>query len=93
MLYEGDMGQQVECPKCASADVLFVKELGEYLCKQCKQTFDGAPLCTPLRIFLTYGRDSNEPHVSVIEAAPQKCGHDVRFNNWMRRIPERAAFQ
>ncbi len=74
------MGQQVECPKFASADVMFVKELGEYLCKQCKQTFDGTPSITPIRIFLSYGHDNNEELVSRIKADLEKRGHDVWFD-------------
>jgi hypothetical protein len=62
------MSQNVECPKCASSDVLFVNELAKYLCKQCEQTFVASPPITPLRIFLSYGHDGNEPLVSRIKA-------------------------
>lgn len=74
------MGQQVKCPKCSSSDLLFVKELLEYLCKQCKQTFPATPPIAPLRIFLSYGHDSNEELVRRIKADLEKRGHDVWFD-------------
>ena len=55
-----EMNDRVKCPKCSSSDLLFVKELGKYLCKQCEQTYACAPAFLPLRIFLSYGHDANE---------------------------------
>ena len=90
------MSEPVNCPKCASADALFVKELGKYLCKQCEQTFSGTPAVSSLRIFLSYGHDSNEELVRRIKVDLEKSGHDVWFDkseikfgdDWRRSITE-----
>jgi hypothetical protein len=90
------MAQQVKCPTCASPDVLFVKELEKYLCKQCEKTFHAAPRVSPLRIFLSYGHDRSEELVHCIKADLERRGHDVWFDqseikggdDWRRSITE-----
>jgi hypothetical protein len=75
----------IECPKCASADVVFVKDLGKYQCKHCGRAFEGTPTITPLRIFLSYGHDANEELVRRIKADLEKRGHDVWFDKNLQK--------
>ena len=73
------MPDEIHCPKCASANVVFSKKRGAYVCEDCGHVLPEAPVA-PLRIFLSYGHDTNEDLVRRIYADLKKRGHDVWFD-------------
>ena len=89
------MGISVNCPKCASENVVFSKKRGLNVCEDCGHVLAEAPVA-PLRIFLSYGHDNNEDLVPRIYADLKKRGHDVWFDkseikfgdDWRRSITD-----
>lgn len=83
------------CPKCRSENVVFSKKRGAYVCEDCGHVLSEAPVA-PLRIFLSYGHDSNEELVRRIKTDLEKRGHDVWFDKteikfgdeWRRSITD-----
>jgi hypothetical protein len=68
--------QTVRCPKCDQP----LTEVGEFLiCPEHGQA-STEKLFVPVRIFLSYGHDSNEELVRLIKADLEKRGHDVWFD-------------
>ncbi len=65
------------CPKCRSENVIFSKKRGLNICEDCGYEFAQEKPAAPLRIFLSYGHDSNEELVRRIKADLEKRGHDV----------------
>src|SRR6185295_17412538 len=67
-----------------------------FLRHDCKHEFTPAQSISPLRIFLSYGHDTNEELVRRIKANLEKRGHDVWFDkseikagdDWRRSITE-----
>jgi tetratricopeptide (TPR) repeat protein len=66
------------------------------MCYACKHEFTPEKPFKPLRIFLSYGRDQNEPLVRRIKADLEARGHDVWFDksqikfgdDWRRAITD-----
>ena len=89
------MPAEIHYPKCSSANVILSKKRGAYVCEDCGHVLPEAPV-SPLRIFLSYGHDANEPLVRRIKTDLEKRGHDVWFDkndirpgdNWRRSITE-----
>ncbi len=84
------------CPNCGSDEVMFSRKRQIYICEDCDHEFTIEKPITPLRIFLSYGHDSNEELVRLIKTDLEKRGHDVWFdkseiksgNDWRRSITE-----
>ena len=71
------------CPKCGSRKVHFRPKLGEWLCLECDHEWrEGHPAkaTAAIRIFLSYGRDVNEPLVRRIRQDLERRGHTVWFD-------------
>ena len=86
----------ITCPKCASDDVRFTEKQSRYGCEACGHNFVAEKPHAPLRIFLSYGHDSNEELVRRIKADLEELGHNVWFDksdiksgdDWRRSITE-----
>jgi hypothetical protein len=81
-----------DCPRCGRQ----LTNVGEFwVCPEHGQVSAEKPFA-PLRIFLSYGQDSNEELVRRVKADPGKRGHDVWFDkgeiktgdDWRRSITE-----
>src|ERR1022692_3622330 len=81
-----------QCPQCDQP----LTAVGQFLiCPQHGQVSLEKPV-VPMRIFLSYGHDSNEELVRRIKADLEKRGHDVWFDkseikgghDWRRSITE-----
>jgi WD40 repeat protein len=71
----------INCPKCDSAKLLYDFEQKLYVCKNCHHEFEAENKTSiGLRIFLSYGHDQNEELVRMIKAELEKRGHDVWFD-------------
>ena len=71
----------INCPKCNSAKLLYDFEQKLFVCKNCHHEFEAENnISTGLRIFLSYGHDRNEELVRMIKADLEKRGHDVWFD-------------
>lgn len=70
----------IRCLECASENVVFSKKRGVSVCEDCGHEFIAAKPIAPLRIFLSYGHDSNEELVHRIKADLEQRGHDVWFD-------------
>jgi len=70
-----------KCPECNSNDLKFFENTQRFSCSNCGNAFkvikDNEE---KLRIFLSYGHDSNEELVRLIKADLEKSGHDVWFD-------------
>lgn len=84
--------ETIHCPKCDHA----LTHVGQFwICPRHGQVSLESP-DTPLRIFLSYGHDSNEELVRLIKADLEKRGHDVWFDkgeikagdDWRRAITD-----
>ncbi len=73
------MPAEMHCHKCSSANVILSKKHGAFVCEDCGHVLPEAPV-SPLRIFLSYGHDANEPLVRRIKTDLEKRGHDVLFD-------------
>jgi WD40 repeat protein len=80
MLKESSMPADIRCPKCASANVIFSKKRGKNVCEDCDHEWLRETRIAPLRIFLSYGHDTNAELVLQIKADLEKRGHDVWFD-------------
>jgi hypothetical protein len=88
--------QIIHCPNCASENVVFSKKRSVHLCEDCQHEFVPGKPVIPMRIFLSYGHDSNEELVRRIRADLETRGHDVWFDqseiktghDWRRSITE-----
>src|SRR5580693_612754 len=88
--------QPSHCPKCTSENVVFSKKRGVNPCEDCGHEFTCETPVSPLRIFLSYGHDSNEELVRRIKADLENRGHDVWFDkneiksgdDWRRSITD-----
>lgn len=74
------MPTEIHCPRCASANVVFSKKRGMNFCEDCGSELVVDDPIILLRIFLSYGHDSNEELVCRIKADLEKRGHDVWFD-------------
>ena len=79
------MPEQIRCPKCGSENVIFSKKRSIHVCEDCGHDFTPATTVVPLRIFLSYGHDSNEGLVQRIKTDLESRGHDV----WFDKNPEK----
>jgi len=84
--------EPISCPKCNQP----LSQVGQFwICPQHGQVSLDKPV-VPMRIFLSYGHDSNEELVRRIKADLEKRGHDVWFDkseikggdDWRRSITE-----
>src|SRR3989304_2136588 len=88
--------QTAHCPQCVSENVVFSKKRGVNICEDCGSEFTAEKPVAPLRIFLSYGHDSNEELVRQIKTDLEKRGHDVWFDkneikfgdDWRREITD-----
>ena len=91
------------CPSCGSRDTRGRGRPGDWLCHTCRHEWSAPVPPAPgdgvgprLRIFLSYGHDSNEELVRRIKADLEKRGHDVWFDKneikfgdeWRRSITD-----
>lgn len=74
------MPTEIHCPKCPSENVIFSKKRSVYVCEDCGHEFAQEKSAVPMRIFLSYGHDANEPLVRRIKTDLEKRGHDVWFD-------------
>ncbi|TFH54036.1 MAG: TIR domain-containing protein, partial [Methanothrix sp.] len=65
------------CPQCGSTKTMSVPDSIRYLCYDCKYEFANDKPVSPMRIFLSYGHDSNEELVLRIKTDLEKRNHDV----------------
>lgn len=90
------MTQAATCPKCGRADLLYNDKRQLFICKDCDHVFAADVRVSPLRIFLSYGHDSNEDLVLLIRADLARRGHDVWVDrndikcgdDWRREITD-----
>jgi hypothetical protein len=61
------MSNDITCPMCGSADVMSSPDKARHFCANCKGEFGVKKPFSPLRIFLSYGHDSNEELVAQIK--------------------------
>ncbi|MDA8083103.1 MAG: TIR domain-containing protein [Nitrospiraceae bacterium] len=73
----------VMCPKCNSTDVMFSKKKQIYICEEeeCRHEFIPEKKITPLRIFISYGRDEYAVLAKRLRDDLAKRGHDVWFDS------------
>lgn len=71
----------MNCPNCASTDVIFRQSRQKYLCGMCDHEFD-APTAEahPLRIFLSYGHDEHAVLAERLKRDLEARGHEVWFD-------------
>lgn len=74
------MSTEIHCPQCSSANVFFSKKRGVNVCEDCGFEIATEKPFIPLRIFLSYGHDSNEELVRRIKADLEQRGHDAWFD-------------
>ncbi len=75
----------IHCPKCSSENVIFSKKRKLNVCEDCGHEFVIEKPFSPIRIFLSYGHDSNEALVRRILTDLENRGHDV----WFDKHPEK----
>ena len=68
------------CPVCSSANIRFSRKQSSHDCEECGAVWKDETLVAPLRIFLSYGHDSNVELVHRIKVDLEKRGHDVWFD-------------
>lgn len=90
------MPAEIKCPECGSVKTMAIPDSQAFLCYVCKCEFTPIKSVVPLRIFLSYGHDSNAELVLLIKADLEKRGHDVWIDlseikfgdDWRRSITE-----
>jgi hypothetical protein len=90
------MEANIYCPKCRSLNVMFSRKRNLYICEDCSHEFLPDKIVKPMRIFISYGHDSNEELVRLIKTDLEKRGHDVWFDkneikagdDWRRSITD-----
>ena len=88
--------QIILCPNCSSENVVYSKKRSVHVCEDCQHAFTPVKSVAPMRIFLSYGHDTNEELVRRIKADLEKRGHDVWFDKseikfgdeWRRPSPK-----
>ena len=63
-----------KCPHCGSENVIFSKKMKSFVCEDCERELGQEKPVIPMRIFLSYGHDSNEELVRRIYADLEKRG-------------------
>ncbi|HEY9175392.1 MAG TPA: TIR domain-containing protein [Verrucomicrobiae bacterium] len=89
------MTPELHCPNCPSANVIFSKKRGAFVCEDCGHVLNEETVA-PLRIFFSYGHDANEELVRRIKTDLEKRGHEVWFDkheiecgdDWRRAITD-----
>lgn len=74
------MSHDITCQKCKSENVIFSKKRQVNFCEDCGYEFELENIVESMRIFLSYGHDSNEELVRLIKADLESRGHDVWFD-------------
>ena len=92
------MRNDIVCPKCNSADVIFSKKRQVYICEEegCRHEFLPDKERSHLRIFISYGRDEYAALAERLKADLSRRGHEVWFDSerlkeggdWERYIEE-----
>ena len=75
---------------------MFSKKWNLHICEDCQHEFVPEEFVKPMRIFLSYGHDTNEELVRRIKTDLEKRGHDVWFDkndikfgdDWRRAITD-----
>ncbi len=88
--------QIIHCPNCSSENIMFSRKRKRHVCEECGHEFAQDKLVALLRIFLSYGHDSNEELVRRIRADLETRGHEVWFDqseiktghDWRRSITD-----
>jgi len=78
------MPEPAPCPECRSRHTFFRPKRAGWECEDCGRSWTAETPVAPLRIFLSYGHDANEPLVRRIKADLEERGHDV----WFDKTPE-----
>lgn len=78
------MPVEIRCPTCQSVNVAAGEQAQVNFCSNCGAKLSIEKPTDPLRIFLSYGHDENEPLVRRIKADLEARGHDV----WFDKTPE-----
>jgi len=84
------------CPQCRSANVIFSKKRGAYLCEDCGHVFTPTKPFVQKRLFISYGHDE---HIAIARRLRDDLlarGHDVWFDeerlkpghDWERSIEQ-----
>ena len=84
------------CPVCNSINIYYSKKKQLYICEDCGYEFNDTFTNSGLKLFFSYGHDSNESIVSRIKTDLEKRGHNVWIdknkiksgNNWRRSITD-----
>ncbi|MCL2284181.1 MAG: ankyrin repeat domain-containing protein [Fibromonadales bacterium] len=84
------------CPKCLSANTYFSKKRNVFVCEDCESEFTQQTDSKSLKLFFSYGHDSNKEIVIRIKDDLEKRGHSIWIDNedinsgenWRQRITE-----
>ena len=84
------------CPFCASENYYYSKKRKMYFCEDCDASFDEPVLSEGVRLFLSYGHDSNAELVHKIKRYLKQKGFDVWIDtseipagrDWRERITD-----
>mgnify|MGYP006298715483 FL=1 len=84
------------CPECESKNVYFSKKYNLFICEDCLNQFIIEGEESSLRLFLSYGHDSNTDLIFLIKKDLEDRGHEVWIDkdnikagdNWRRKITE-----
>jgi len=74
------MSAELLCPQCNSANTIFSKKKQLWICEDCEHSFAEEKLITPLRIFVSYGRDDYADLAVRLKTDLQARGHEVWFD-------------
>ena len=70
----------MRCSRCTSENVVFCLERHDNVCEDCGHAHGTETDSKSLRIFLSYGHDSNEELVQLIKSDLARRGQDVWFD-------------
>lgn len=74
------MSEEILCPQCGSADTVFSKKRQLWVCEECEYSFVEEKSITPLRIFISYGRDEYADLALRLKQDLKARGHQVWFD-------------
>jgi len=74
------MSDELRCPSCDSVNVIFSKKRQRHVCEDCDYELLSVTKGSSIRVFLSYGHDSNEELVRRIKSDLEQRWHDVWFD-------------
>ena len=72
--------QNIKCPKCNSAELLFSKKKQRYICEDCEHTFTVHEPFVPKRLFISYGHDHHAAFAERLKGDLESRGYEVWFD-------------